>query len=112
MSPELRQYLIGKASKNLRFFLIKKQNIDLSHNLRYNHPRRGSTMAAIERVQMGKPIINPMILKELNEFNVNELPGLKISIRTSTSSLSDYHEWSLDEINRTRRPIITDGSCS
>ena len=49
--------------------------------------------------------------QEVNETSVR--PGLRISIRTTTSSLSDYPEWNLDELRFDRKDaIVTDGACS
>ena len=39
------------------------------------------------------------------------LPGLRISARLTTSSFSDYPEWSMDELQY-RAWLITDGTCS
>ena len=42
-----------------------------------------------------------------------EMPGLRVMARTTTSSLSDYPEWSLDELRGYRRDaVVTDGACS
>jgi hypothetical protein len=42
-----------------------------------------------------------------------ETAGLRIMARTTTSSLSDYPEWSLDELRSYRRDaVVTDGACS
>ena len=41
------------------------------------------------------------------------LPGLRISARLTTSSFSDYPEWSVEELHaHYRDSLITDGTCS
>jgi len=45
--------------------------------------------------------------------NTGVTPGLRISIRSTTSSMPDYHEWRLEEINRPNQEnVVTDGACS
>lgn len=40
-------------------------------------------------------------------------PGLRISIRSTTSSFSDYPEWNLEELSSRRSDsVVTDGACS
>lgn len=62
-------------------------------------------MALIERITLPAQDLGA----ESNLF----VPGLRISIRSTTSSLSDYPEWSLDDLaSRREETVITDGSCS
>lgn len=62
-------------------------------------------MAIIERVTL--PALNADV------ENNGTHPGLRISIRSTTSSLSDYPEWRLEEIAHPGfEKIITDGACS
>jgi hypothetical protein len=69
-------------------------------------------MAATERITLLKP---------LNEISLDpwEIPassaGLRISLsaRTTTSSLSGYPEWDLQDLClNDRERMVTDGSCS
>ena len=39
-------------------------------------------------------------------------PGLRINIRSTTGSLSDYDIWNLDELTLNKKPVVTDGTCS
>lgn len=72
-------------------------------------------MAATERILIFKP------KTESSKGSPKESPkesresvhpaGLKVNVRTTTSSLSDYPEWNLDELRNPNR-LITDGACS
>ncbi len=62
-------------------------------------------MAIIERITL--PSTN------IENDSVGTLPGLRISIRSTTSSLSDYPEWRLEELSKkSQDTVITDGACS
>lgn len=66
-------------------------------------------MAATERVTMNYP--TPDLPRSALESGSHA--GLRISIRTTTSSLSDYPEWNLEELRSYRKDaVVTDGSCS
>ena len=66
-------------------------------------------MAATERVTMNPS--PPMNL--LQEGVESFISHLKIRARTTTASLSDYPEWSMEELYGHRRDgIVTDGACS
>jgi hypothetical protein len=66
-------------------------------------------MAATERVLILKPKAEP--LREKRESL--EVPGIRVRVRTTTSSLSDYPEWNLDELRSLDRDrLVTDGACS
>jgi hypothetical protein len=40
-------------------------------------------------------------------------PGLRISVRSTTSSLSDYPEWCLDGFGKSPyESVVSDGACS
>lgn len=63
------------------------------------------TMALIERITL------PTTTTENDAYGLN--PGLRITIRTTTSSLSDYPEWRLEELSKKNTDtVVTDGSCS
>lgn len=62
-------------------------------------------MAIIERVTLPTTHIE-------NE-TVGTYPGLRISIRSTTSSMSDYPEWRLeDAAAKNLSNVVTDGACS
>lgn len=62
-------------------------------------------MALIERVTL--PSTN------LETETTGSYPGLRISIRSTTSSMSDYPEWRLEEIIQPGKDnVVTDGACS
>ena len=64
-------------------------------------------MAAIERVTLhpgDAPVSHHSEAEGL-------LPGLRISARITTSSFSDYPEWSMEELQY-KNGLITDGTCS
>jgi hypothetical protein len=69
-------------------------------------------MAMIERITLSaQEALNS------NEMDYNlsglGLPGLRISTRATTSSLSDYPEWNVEDLyQRDREMLITDGTCS
>ncbi len=66
-------------------------------------------MAATERVLIFRP--KPDSTREKRD--TVETFGLKVSVRTTTSSLSDYPTWNLDELRiHDRERLVTDGSCS
>ena len=65
-------------------------------------------MAATERVLILAPGND-----SLRGRDSAELSGLRVRVRTTTSSLSDYPEWSLDELKQNDRDrLVTDGACS
>ncbi len=65
-------------------------------------------MAATERVLILKPK-----METSREKQSMEVIGLRVRIRTTTASLSDYPEWNLDELRlHDRDRVVTDGSCS
>jgi|GEM_PF-6689787 len=70
----------------------------------------------IERVTLKLPASTPAPAPECDACARTRrigLPGLRIAIRATTSSLSDYPEWSLDELDQQyRNALITDGTCS
>lgn len=62
-------------------------------------------MAIIERITLPNPA--------LDTESTGTYPGLRISIRSTTSSLSDYPEWRLDELSSPNQDnVVTDGACS
>jgi hypothetical protein len=62
-------------------------------------------MAIIERITL--PSTN------IENENTPSYPGLRISIRSTTSSMSDYPEWRLEELSKTKQDnVVTDGACS
>jgi len=66
-------------------------------------------MAATERVSL-LPMNREVLLKS-DESHF--MPGLRVMVRTTTSSLSDYPEWNMDHLSGTRKDgIVTDGACS
>ena len=68
-------------------------------------------MAATERVTLIHSESDRKIL--LSREAAGESAGLRVMVRTTTSSLSDYPEWSLDELRGYRQNlVVTDGSCS
>ena len=64
-------------------------------------------MALIERITLPSSIFS-------SETDVvGAFPGLRISIRSTTSSLSDYPEWRVEELRtHSLETVVTDGSCS
>ncbi len=79
-------------------------------------------MAATERVFISGPkpdsridprgVSRPGALHQ-GLLSAPDAPGLRISVRTTTSSFSDYPEWSLASLTGTdRTSVVTDGSCS
>ncbi|MBU6153248.1 MAG: hypothetical protein KGP28_02995 [Bdellovibrionales bacterium] len=66
-------------------------------------------MAATERVLILRP--KPDASREKRD--AFESFGLRIRVRTTTASLSDYPDWNLDELRvQDRDRLVTDGSCS
>jgi hypothetical protein len=66
-------------------------------------------MAATERILILKPKTETS--REVRDSF--EPAGLRVRVRTTTSSLSDYPEWNLDELRASdRERLVTDGSCS
>ena len=66
-------------------------------------------MAATERIMILKPGSEPSREKR----DLNDLIGLRVRVRTTTSSLSDYPDWNLDELRlHDRDRLVTDGACS
>lgn len=62
-------------------------------------------MATIERVTL------PSLSHETDQTGA--APGLRISVRTTTSHLSDYPEWRMEELTgNTNVNVVTDGACS
>jgi hypothetical protein len=62
-------------------------------------------MALIERITL--PASN------FESDVVGAFPGLRISIRSTTSSMSDYPEWRVEELRtQNQETVVTDGSCS
>ncbi|NDG84128.1 MAG: hypothetical protein EBX52_03705 [Proteobacteria bacterium] len=69
-------------------------------------------MAATERVLISSPTLpsEPLLASK----DGHAVPGLRISVRTTSSSFSDYPDWSLEEVEGAAhsRRLITDGACS
>jgi hypothetical protein len=66
-------------------------------------------MAATERVL----ILKPKMESSRERRDSMEVVGLRVRVRTTTASLSDYPEWNLDELRPHERDrLVTDGSCS
>ncbi len=67
-------------------------------------------MAAIERITLESVPLS----QTLTAFHetISAMPGLRINIRATTSSFSDYSDWNLDELRTGKMPVITDGTCS
>jgi len=67
-------------------------------------------MAATERVT---PIQTESDRQRALPLSGGESAGLRVKARTTTASLSDYPEWSLDELRSYRRDaVVTDDACS
>jgi hypothetical protein len=71
-----------------------------------NNNYRIRAMAVIERISLTS--VAPLTLNEAGE-RPYEAPGLRISVRSTSSSLSDYPEWRLDS---THDSVVSDGACS
>jgi hypothetical protein len=66
-------------------------------------------MAATERVTLIKS--DSERTREVKTSG--DVAGLRVMARTTTSSLSDYPEWNMDELRSYRRDaVVTDGACS
>ncbi len=66
-------------------------------------------MAATERVL----ILKPRIESSREKRDSTEVVGLRVRVRTTTASLSDYPEWNLEELRpQDRDRLVTDGACS
>ncbi len=66
-------------------------------------------MAMIERITLQSNPLESSEKKDSNEF----YPGLRISIRATTSSKADYPEWRLDELKKSMsETVVSDGACS
>jgi hypothetical protein len=66
-------------------------------------------MALIERFTLKSP--STVSFEEPHASDV--FPGLKISIRSTTSSMKDYPEWRLDELTKPAfESVVSDGACS
>ena len=65
-------------------------------------------MAATERVKMVKSVPHSIMLDEVESF----MPGLRIGVRTTTASLSDYPEVLLEDLVRKSFGVVSDGACS
>ena len=64
-------------------------------------------MAQIERITL-----QPAPIADSTESS-NFIPGLRITVRTTTASLSDYPEWRLEDLrNKKTANLVTDGACS
>lgn len=67
-------------------------------------------MAATERVTL---IPIPPSGPTNASISSSDTAGLRIMVRTTTASLSDYPEWSMEELRASRRDlVVTDGACS
>ena len=74
-----------------------------------NHKVR-AIMAATERVTL---IQTESDRQRALPLSGGDSAGLRVMARTTTASLSDYPEWSLDELRSYRRDaVVTDGACS
>ncbi len=62
-------------------------------------------MAMIERVEMQSE--QPLFRSASDSYSA----GLRIDIRSTSSSLSDYAEWDVESL-KNQKDLITDGSCS
>jgi hypothetical protein len=71
-----------------------------------NNKYRIRAMAVIERITLTS-FPKPASL-EVNDYPF-EAPGLRIAIRTTSSSLTDYPEWRLDNGYES---VVSDGACS
>ena len=61
-------------------------------------------MTSNERIEMNPAPAHPYLFPvEIESL----IPGLKVMVRTTSSSLSDYPEWNLDDHN-----VVSDGACS
>jgi hypothetical protein len=69
------------------------------------------TMAATERILIFKPKPESQKGPVPQREPLPAAIGLRVSVRTTTSSLPDYPEWNLDELRSPDR-LITDGACS
>jgi len=66
-------------------------------------------MAATERIL----ILKPRSETPRESRDSVDSVGLRVRVRTTTSSLSDYPEWNLDELRMSDRDkLVTDGACS
>ncbi len=66
-------------------------------------------MAATERFTLYSTPDHSLLREEIE----TPMPGLRVSARTTSASLPDYPEWTMDELNSFRKnAIVTDGSCS
>ena len=67
-------------------------------------------MAATERVSL-----IPMS-REIPKMNLDKdhfMPGIRVMVRTTTASLSDYPEWNMDELlDHKKSGVVTNGACS
>ena len=62
-------------------------------------------MAIIERITLPTT--------QFDNETTGAYPGLRISIRSTTSSMSDYPEWRVEELKLPNQDnIVTDGACS
>jgi hypothetical protein len=67
-------------------------------------------MAATERVSL-VPMSQQMPIHHVDADRF--MPGLRVMARTTTSSLSDYPEFNMDDLKGHRRDgVVTDGACS
>jgi hypothetical protein len=67
-------------------------------------------MALIERITLHS---SDQIHSTLENSLPNGMPGLRIAVRATTSSLSDYPEWSLDQYGlQPYESVVSDGACS
>jgi hypothetical protein len=69
-------------------------------------------MAIIERVDLNA-MNHDRAPSEAETLSGMGLPGLRIGVRLTTSSLSDYPEWNIEELRHQKRNlVVTDGTCS
>jgi hypothetical protein len=66
-------------------------------------------MAITERITLAPMTRDLSVASEV----VGKMPGLRVMIRTTTASLSDYPEFSVEDIHAHRKDnFVTDGPCS
>jgi hypothetical protein len=68
-------------------------------------------MAATERILISTP---PLLDSKEGATPLAPGPGLRISVRTTTASFTDYPDWNLEELSLAIRGsvVVTDGDCS
>lgn len=66
-------------------------------------------MAIIERFTISSSTIGTFE----EPASADVFPGLRISVRATTSSLTDYPEWRLEDLGKnTYESVVSDGACS